>query len=201
MTCMGVTCLSVLSWLGELSSCLFLFFSLYFYFFPVSSQFPFQSFSFGSPAMLHVTAACWEDKTQIKKSRKLELEKKSCRLTPLLLSLSVLSFLSPLTVFQSGFTPLHIAAHYGNVNVATLLLNRGAAVDFTARVIFPLLIPVFNPFEYSSVQINHTHSRVFGVSSAINFTANMNSVTSAVNRDFLEPLLVGLHVEHRPFSN
>lgn len=36
--------------------------------------------------------------------------------------------------YQSGFTPLHIAAHYGNVNVSTLLLNRGAAVDFTARV-------------------------------------------------------------------
>ncbi|XP_014795903.1 PREDICTED: ankyrin-3 isoform X7 [Calidris pugnax] len=34
---------------------------------------------------------------------------------------------------ESGFTPLHIAAHYGNINVATLLLNRGAAVDFTAR--------------------------------------------------------------------
>uniref|UniRef100_A0A8C9RNY9 Ankyrin 3 n=1 Tax=Scleropages formosus TaxID=113540 RepID=A0A8C9RNY9_SCLFO len=33
----------------------------------------------------------------------------------------------------SGFTPLHIAAHYGNINVATLLLNRGAAVDFKAR--------------------------------------------------------------------
>ncbi|XP_043568265.1 ankyrin-3 isoform X3 [Chiloscyllium plagiosum] len=34
---------------------------------------------------------------------------------------------------ESGFTPLHIAAHYGNINIATLLLNRGAAVDFTAR--------------------------------------------------------------------
>ncbi|XP_077585908.1 uncharacterized protein LOC144205416 isoform X7 [Stigmatopora nigra] len=34
---------------------------------------------------------------------------------------------------ESGFTPLHIASHYGNINVATLLLNRGAAVDFMAR--------------------------------------------------------------------
>ncbi|XP_078788050.1 ankyrin-3 isoform X27 [Oryzias latipes] len=34
---------------------------------------------------------------------------------------------------ESGFTPLHIAAHYGNINVATLLLNRAAAVDFMAR--------------------------------------------------------------------
>lgn len=43
---------------------------------------------------------------------------------------------------QSGFTPLHIAAHYGNINVATLLLNRGAAVDFMARVSLfcPLLV-------------------------------------------------------------
>lgn len=43
---------------------------------------------------------------------------------------------------QSGFTPLHIAAHYGNINVATLLLNRGAAVDFMARVSLfcPLLL-------------------------------------------------------------
>lgn len=39
-----------------------------------------------------------------------------------------------LSASQSGFTPLHIAAHYGNINVATLLLNRGAAVDFKARV-------------------------------------------------------------------
>lgn len=42
--------------------------------------------------------------------------------------------MSAMFSLQSGFTPLHIAAHYGNINVATLLLNRAAAVDFTARV-------------------------------------------------------------------
>lgn len=34
---------------------------------------------------------------------------------------------------KSGFTPLHITAHYGNVKVAPLLFNQGAAVDLTAR--------------------------------------------------------------------
>lgn len=48
--------------------------------------------------------------------------------------LILISMLFACLFFQSGFTPLHIAAHYGNINVATLLLNRGAAVDFTARV-------------------------------------------------------------------
>lgn len=49
---------------------------------------------------------------------------------------------TPFSDPQSGFTPLHIAAHYGNINVATLLLNRGAAVDFMARVSLfcPLLV-------------------------------------------------------------
>lgn len=35
---------------------------------------------------------------------------------------------------QTGFTPLHIAAHYENLNVAQLLLNRGANVNFTPKV-------------------------------------------------------------------
>ena len=39
--------------------------------------------------------------------------------------------MSPL---QTGFTPLHIAAHYENLNVAQLLLNRGANVNFTPKV-------------------------------------------------------------------
>uniref|UniRef100_A0A673BQV6 Ankyrin-1 n=1 Tax=Sphaeramia orbicularis TaxID=375764 RepID=A0A673BQV6_9TELE len=33
----------------------------------------------------------------------------------------------------TGFTPLHIAAHYENLNVAQLLLNRGANVNFTPK--------------------------------------------------------------------
>nr|CAH8871652.1 unnamed protein product [Trichobilharzia regenti] len=34
---------------------------------------------------------------------------------------------------QPGFTPLHIAAHYGNVTVARLLIDRGADVNFQAK--------------------------------------------------------------------
>ncbi|TGZ70996.1 hypothetical protein CRM22_002880 [Opisthorchis felineus] len=34
---------------------------------------------------------------------------------------------------QHGFTPLHIAAHYGNVNVARPLLDRGADVNYQAK--------------------------------------------------------------------
>uniref|UniRef100_A0AAY4AYU1 Ankyrin 1 n=1 Tax=Denticeps clupeoides TaxID=299321 RepID=A0AAY4AYU1_9TELE len=34
---------------------------------------------------------------------------------------------------KTGFTPLHIAAHYENLSVAQLLLNRGANVNFTPK--------------------------------------------------------------------
>ncbi|XP_052685795.1 uncharacterized protein LOC128165370 isoform X38 [Crassostrea angulata] len=34
---------------------------------------------------------------------------------------------------KSGFTPLHIAAHYGNTNVGSLLIQRGADVNFKAK--------------------------------------------------------------------
>lgn len=39
-----------------------------------------------------------------------------------------------LVPLQTGFTPLHIAAHYENMSVAQLLLNRGANVNFTPKV-------------------------------------------------------------------
>ena len=35
---------------------------------------------------------------------------------------------------QSGFTPLHIASHYGNTNVGKLLIEKGADVNYKARV-------------------------------------------------------------------
>lgn len=35
---------------------------------------------------------------------------------------------------KNGLTPLHIAAHYGHVDIAELLLNRGADTDARARV-------------------------------------------------------------------
>jgi len=37
-------------------------------------------------------------------------------------------------LFQSGFTPLHIAAHYGNTSVGRLLIEKGADVNYKARV-------------------------------------------------------------------
>ena len=37
-------------------------------------------------------------------------------------------------LLQNGLTPLHIAAHYGHVDITELLLNRGADTDARARV-------------------------------------------------------------------
>lgn len=62
---------------------------------------------------------------------------------------------------QSGFTPLHIAAHYGNINVATLLLNRGAAVDFMARV--SLFCPLLSGRGTTAFQGKHTHACVYSI--------------------------------------
>ena len=40
---------------------------------------------------------------------------------------------------KNGLTPLHIAAHYGHVDIAELLLNRGADTDARARVTYNVL--------------------------------------------------------------
>lgn len=43
---------------------------------------------------------------------------------------------NPDVTSKSGFTPFHIAAHYGNEDIARLLIKRGADVNFLARVSF-----------------------------------------------------------------
>lgn len=41
---------------------------------------------------------------------------------------------NPDVTSKSDFTPLHIAAHYGNQNIAIMLLNKNADVNFPAKV-------------------------------------------------------------------
>jgi ankyrin repeat protein len=41
---------------------------------------------------------------------------------------------NPDVTSKSGFTPLHIASHYGNENIAAVLLQRGADVNYSAKV-------------------------------------------------------------------
>lgn len=44
---------------------------------------------------------------------------------------------------KKGFTPLHLAAKYGNMNVARLLLKHNAPVDAQGKVIFLIHIRIF----------------------------------------------------------
>jgi ankyrin len=46
---------------------------------------------------------------------------------------------NPDVTSKSGFTPLHIAAHYGNENIAALLLQRNANVNYAAKVSFDFI--------------------------------------------------------------
>lgn len=39
----------------------------------------------------------------------------------------------PDTISKSGFTPLHIAAHYGNCAIAKILIEKGADVNYRAK--------------------------------------------------------------------
>ncbi|XP_059929603.1 ankyrin-3 isoform X2 [Gadus macrocephalus] len=81
---------------------------------------------------------------------------------------------------ESGFTPLHIAAHYGNINVATLLLNRGAAVDFMAR---------------NDITPLHVASKR-GNSNMVKLLLDRGSIIDAKTKDGLTPLHCGARSGH-----
>ena len=54
---------------------------------------------------------------------------------------------------RSGFTPLHIAAHYGNENIALVLLQRGADVNYSAKVSILFLHTVGYQYIYYDIAI------------------------------------------------
>ena len=43
-------------------------------------------------------------------------------------------FFNFIIIIQKGFTPLHLAAKYGNIKVARLLISRNAPVDAQGKV-------------------------------------------------------------------
>lgn len=53
---------------------------------------------------------------------------------------------------QNGLTPLHVAAHYDNQDVALLLLDKGASPHATAKV--RQLILKTNVLKYKTIAVN-----------------------------------------------
>uniref|UniRef100_A0A8D1PYA4 ZU5 domain-containing protein n=1 Tax=Sus scrofa TaxID=9823 RepID=A0A8D1PYA4_PIG len=78
------------------------------------------------------------------------------------------------------FTPLHIAAHYENLNVAQLLLNRGASVNFTPQ---NGLSPI-----HMAAQGDHLDC----VRLLLQYNAEIDDITL----DHLTPLHVAAHCGH-----
>ncbi|XP_076454790.1 uncharacterized protein LOC143289416 isoform X40 [Babylonia areolata] len=73
---------------------------------------------------------------------------------------------------KSGFTPLHIASHYGNTNVSTLLIQRGADVNFKAK---------------NNITPLHVASR-WGKSNMVQLLLDHKAVIDEKTRDGLTPL-------------
>uniref|UniRef100_A0A8C5GHP3 Ankyrin-3-like n=1 Tax=Gouania willdenowi TaxID=441366 RepID=A0A8C5GHP3_GOUWI len=98
---------------------------------------------------------------------------------------------------ESGFTPLHIAAHYGNINVATLLLNRGAAVDFMARVSLacPLLSRRSTVKTKNDITPLHVASKR-GNSNMVKLLLDRGSKIDAKTKNGLSPLHMATQGDH-----
>ncbi|CAH8617120.1 unnamed protein product [Schistosoma intercalatum] len=73
---------------------------------------------------------------------------------------------------QPGFTPLHIAAHYGNVTVARVLIERGADVNFQAK---------------NNITPLHVAAK-WGRGGMVQLLLNSNALVDCRTRDGLTPL-------------
>ncbi|KAL8614687.1 hypothetical protein ACOMHN_046574 [Nucella lapillus] len=73
---------------------------------------------------------------------------------------------------KSGFTPLHIASHYGNTNVSSLLIQRGADVNFKAK---------------NNITPLHVASR-WGKSNMVQVLLDYKAIIDEKTRDGLSPL-------------
>lgn len=83
-------------------------------------------------------------------------------------------------LFQSGFTPLHIASHYGNINVGTLLIDKGADVNFKAR---------------NSILPLHVASK-WGRTNMVTLLLDNGGLIDGKTRDGLSPLHCGARSGH-----
>lgn len=61
-----------------------------------------------------------------------------------------------LLFLQKGFTPLHVAAKYGKIEVANLLLQKGAPPDASGKVIpaEPVCLQTFDMNILSSLTVS-----------------------------------------------
>ncbi|XP_076460033.1 uncharacterized protein LOC143293050 isoform X37 [Babylonia areolata] len=73
---------------------------------------------------------------------------------------------------KSGFTPLHIASHYGNTNVSNLLIQRGADVNYKAK---------------NNITPLHVASR-WGKSNMVQLLLDNKAIIDEKTRDGLTPL-------------
>jgi len=75
---------------------------------------------------------------------------------------------------KSGFTPLHIAAHFGNEEVARLLIKRGADVNYLAKVRIQRYSVISSETEFK----NNSNSFTFRRNTAVLCNYSLNSLNS-----------------------
>jgi len=100
---------------------------------------------------------------------------------------------NPDVTSKSGFTPLHIAAHYGNNNVASMLVLKGADVNFTAKVCYYLSAFLVHKLKVIFFQKQHNITPLhvaakWGKLNMVDLLIQLGANIEAKTRDGLTPL-------------